>query len=80
MTPSQNNLPKESHSRSIFKGVTWRVLATFTTMIIAYVVTNEIEAAAAIGGIEMVAKLGLYYGHERLWTLIPIGASKKVEG
>lgn len=60
-------LYRDSHSRSVLKAVSWRVLATFTTIIISYFVTHKLSYALSIGSIEVVAKLFLYYGHERLW-------------
>ncbi|MBT8218422.1 MAG: DUF2061 domain-containing protein, partial [Bacteroidia bacterium] len=31
--------PKESHIRSVLKGITWRFIATATTITIAYIIT-----------------------------------------
>ena len=61
---------KESHTRSIVKGLTWRITATATTTIIALAITGQWEAALQIGLFEFLAKLLLYYLHERLWTRI----------
>lgn len=57
---------RESHLRSVLKGVTWRVLATSTTVTIAYFITGDVKSALSIGGIEFFGKLGLYYLHERI--------------
>ena len=59
-----------SHARSLAKALTWRVTATLTTAVIAYMVTGELGTAAVIGGIEFILKFFIYYGHERAWTLI----------
>ena len=59
-----------SHARSLTKAFTWRITATLTTAIIAYIVTGELNTAAVIGGIEFVLKFFIYYGHERVWNLI----------
>ena len=59
-----------SHARSLTKALTWRVTATLTTAIIAYIVTGELSTAAVIGGIEFILKFFIYYGHERVWNLI----------
>lgn len=64
---------RESHLRSILKGLTWRVVATSAIIIIAFYTTGEIELALKIGFIEFFIKLLLYYVHERLWQLIPRG-------
>ena len=59
-----------SHIRSLAKALTWRVTATLTTAVIAYIVTGELGTAALIGGLEFVVKFFIYYGHERVWNLI----------
>ena len=66
-------MARESHLRSVLKGITWRVIATSTTTIIAYFVTGEIGTALSIGAIEFVGKVFIYYLHERLWLLVPEG-------
>lgn len=69
---------KESHLRSILKGVTWRVLGTLDTMIISYLITGNWKFALSIGGIEVISKLVLYYLHERAWQLVPRGTVRKI--
>ena len=59
-----------SHVRSLAKALTWRITATLTTAVIAYMVTGELGTAALIGGIEFILKFFIYYGHERVWNLI----------
>ncbi len=68
----------ESHLRSVLKGFTWRIIATTTTMTIAYLITGEIGDALKIGGIEFVGKIFIYYLHERAWQLLPRGAVRSV--
>jgi uncharacterized membrane protein len=69
---------KESHLRSIIKSLSWRITATLTTMLIAYFITGDHEIAIKIGGIEVVVKLLIYYLHERLWVLLPVGTIRKL--
>jgi len=69
---------KESHLRSILKGLSWRVLATLTTITIVYLVTGKFYAALEIGGFEVVAKIVLYYLHERIWLIAPSGSIRKL--
>ena len=69
---------KESHLRSILKGLTWRIIATGTTILIAYFITGQIEDALKIGGIEFVGKVLIYYLHERIWQIIPRGSVRKL--
>ncbi len=72
------NLEKESHVRSILKGLTWRIVATTTTVTIAYFITGEIGSALKIGAIEFVGKIFIYYLHERAWLLLPRGSIRSV--
>ncbi len=75
---TDNQEQKESHWRSILKGFTWRILATTTTIVIAYFITGEIGDALAIGGTEFVGKLLIYYLHERAWQMVPRGAIRRL--
>ena len=69
---------RESHLRSVLKGITWRILATTTTISIAYFITGDVKSALSIGGIEFFSKLALYYLHERAWQLAPRGTVRKI--
>jgi len=75
---------RESHLRSLLKGLTWRVLATLTTVCVAYWILkdreNAVREALTIGGVEFFAKLGIYYLHERAWQKVPIGTVRKMAG
>jgi uncharacterized membrane protein len=56
-----------SHSRHIAKAVSWRVIGSIDTMLIAWIITGSIQVGAAVGGVEIVTKTVLYYFHERVW-------------
>ena len=56
---------KETHLRSVSKGISWRILATITTVSIVFLITGKIDTALEIGAIEVVAKIIIYYVHER---------------
>lgn len=64
---------KETRRRSIVKAVSWRFVATMTTVSIVYILTRELKLAAAAGAVDVVAKLILYYLHERVWATIGFG-------
>jgi uncharacterized membrane protein len=68
---------KETHARSVIKGITWRITAMADTVTIAWLVTGDITAALKIGSIEWLTKIFLYYLHERAWGKIVWGKSKK---
>ncbi|MEY4935815.1 MAG: hypothetical protein RIS64_2174 [Bacteroidota bacterium] len=65
--------PKESHARSLAKGVSWRIIGTLDTMIWAWFFTGNLVMAAKIGAFEIGSKVILYYFHERIWQSIPFG-------
>lgn len=69
---------RESHLRSIIKGVTWRCLATFVTFLLAHLITGEVDKAAKIAMWEFLAKLFVYYAHERAWQAVPRGTVRKL--
>lgn len=64
-----------SHTRSVAKGVTWRLIATATTMLVVFLFTGDLALVASVGLLESVAKIALYYMHERAWNQIPWGLS-----
>ena len=72
------NIIVESRLRSVLKAVSWRVLATLTTVVIAYIVTEKVEDAITIGSVEVVVKLVIFYLHERTWAQLPLGAVRKI--
>lgn len=63
----------ESATRSVFKALSWRVLATTDTFLISWFVTGTWQLAGAIAGIEVSTKMALYILHERVWNKITYG-------
>jgi len=64
---------KDKTFRSVWKAVSWRIIATMDTVIISYLITGSLKMAASIGSIEVVTKVFLYYYHERAWNKISFG-------
>ncbi len=60
----------EKPIRSVVKAISWRIVGTLDTMVISWVITGELAMAISIGSIEVVTKMVLYYGHERIWNYI----------
>lgn len=56
-----------SYKRHIFKAVTWRITGTVDTILISWLVTQNLESGFQIGVIELFTKLFLYFIHERIW-------------
>jgi uncharacterized membrane protein len=71
---------RESNVRSLLKAISWRLIATGTTILIAWLVYGDIKPALAIGGIEFFAKFVIYYLHERAWQVVPHGTFVRVKG
>lgn len=65
--------PKESISRSALKAISWRLVGTLDTILIAYFITGTISQALSIGFIEWGTKIVLYFFHERLWNRLQWG-------
>ncbi len=69
-----NSAPaKESQRRSLAKAITWRVVATSTTMAIVFGFTGKLLLAGGIGLVESLSKMLFYYIHERLWSRSSFG-------
>ena len=69
---------RESRLRSVLKAVTYRITGTFTTMGLAFAVTGETTTALAIGSVEPIVKLIVYYLHERAWQFVPAGTIRRL--
>ncbi len=62
--------------RSLTKTISWRFIATLTTMTLIYIFTKNIFIVASIGVLEIVSKMTIYYLHERAWNAILWGTTK----
>jgi uncharacterized membrane protein len=70
---SQLQAPHAHRKRSISKTISWRLLGSLDTFVVAYVITGEVKTGAFIVSAEMVTKMILYYLHERGWAHIRWG-------
>ena len=60
--------------RTLIKTVSWRIVATTSTFIIAGAVLKGFdEVALFVALTELFTKFLLYYFHERIWLKIPLG-------
>ncbi len=64
---------RESHGRSMAKAVSWRVLGTLATTALVFIFTRRLVLSLAVGSLEFVAKIGLFWFHERLWDRVRYG-------
>jgi len=76
------HIEKDSPTRSILKALSWRLVASGATFIISFTIFTQatqtafkdiVGAVSLITGVDIIAKLILYYLHERLWTNIVWG-------
>lgn len=73
----RNSIIKDSPSRSIVKAISWRLVASGTTFIESFTIFTQatqtafkeiLSAVSLITAVDIIAKLILYYFHERLWA------------
>ncbi|HEV8197672.1 MAG TPA: DUF2061 domain-containing protein, partial [Gemmatimonadales bacterium] len=64
---------RETHARSIAKAISWRVLGTLATTLLVFIFTGRLGLSLAVGGLEFVSKIGLFWFHERLWDRTRFG-------
>ena len=56
-----------SYKRHILKTISWRIIGTIDTIILSWIITGDIKVGMAIGGVEVITKMALYFFHERVW-------------
>jgi len=65
--------PVETRIRSTIKGITWRIVASVSTLILSFILTGNIVFSGIISVLDTVIKFIEYYLHERIWSWIPWG-------
>jgi len=65
--------PHVSRRRSVVKSISWRVLGSIDTFVIAFLITGQLGWGVFIAGTEVFTKMLLYYLHERTWAHIAWG-------
>ena len=66
----------EKPSRSLVKAISWRVVATLTTMFLVFMFTGDLVLSGGVGFTELFLKILIYYVHERIWNLIDFGRKR----
>jgi sulfate adenylyltransferase large subunit len=59
--------------RSLAKALSWRVLGSLLTFAVVLLFTRDAGLSLAVTATEAVAKIALYYAHERLWSRLKFG-------
>ena len=67
----------EKHSRTIIKSITWRIIAFISSIIVLYILTNNLKTAINHSLLIHLVKTVLYYIHERTWNLTNFGLELK---
>jgi len=58
---------KVDKKRHLAKAVTWRIIASITTALIAFAFGLPPKAVGFVFVADLIIKFVLYYAHERLW-------------
>lgn len=58
----------ESHKLSLIKAISWRVFGTFTTVLVVFLMTHQLNTSIYVGALEMLMKIAIFYCHERVWV------------
>lgn len=67
----------ESRKRHIAKTITWRIIGTMDTMLLAWIISGNPLTGLKIGFAEVITKILLYYFHERTWYKINYGLDER---
>ncbi len=66
----------EKRLRSLAKTISWRIVATLTTILLVFVFTGNLAISLNVGGLEIILKTVIYYLHERVWNLTSFGRER----
>ena len=68
------NKQATTNKELLTKSLSWRLVATTTTFIISGIILDAFnEVALYIALTELFTKFALYYLHEKLWLMLPLG-------
>ncbi len=67
---------RETHARSVAKALSWRLFGTLVTSALVYIFTRRLVLSLAVGGVEFVSKIGLFWLHERFWDRLRWGKER----
>ncbi|MCK9256200.1 MAG: DUF2061 domain-containing protein [Bacteroidales bacterium] len=71
---------RERPIKSLAKTITWRIIASTTTFLLAYFFFHDdakaIQKASGVAVAEAVIKMFMYFLHERAWNVVRWGRMK----
>ena len=66
-----------SRLRHFLKTLSWRVIGTVDTMMLAWVISGNPLIGLKVGLVEVLTKMLLYYIHERVWYKLDYGLNQR---
>lgn len=66
----------KTYKRHIAKAVTWRIVGTVDTILLAWLISGNPYTGLKVGFAEVITKMVLYYLHERAWFKVKLGVKK----
>jgi uncharacterized membrane protein len=66
-----------TNKRHLAKTFSWRAIGTLDTFILGWFITGNPLTGLKIGGAEVVSKMLLYFGHEKIWYKINYGLDRR---
>ena len=71
-------MQSESRTRSLLKAISWRLIASITTTLIAFYYGLPAKAIGLVFFADLIIKFFLYFIHERIWVnYIKVGLRNK---
>ncbi len=67
---------RESQTRSVAKAISWRLFGTLVTTALVFVFTRRLVLSLAVGAVEFLAKIALFWLHERIWDRVAWGRER----
>lgn len=68
---------ESSNWRHVYKTISWRLVGTIDTIILAWLISGDAMVGFQIGFVEVVTKMILYYLHERTWYKTNFGLENR---
>jgi len=62
--------------RSLVKAISWRIVATITTIFLVFMFTGNLVLSGSVGATELLTKTVVFYVHERIWNRFDFGRKK----
>jgi uncharacterized membrane protein len=62
-----------ANKRHIIKTISWRILGTLDTILLAWIISGNPMIGLKIGAVEVFTKMLLYYVHENIWYKFDYG-------